>query len=391
VSAAQHWHGKYATAARPHLTFWVVVKIVVFGLTVSSSWGNGHATLWRGLARALAKRHHTFVFLERDVPYYAEHRDLTELPEGVLLLYRDWNQVRARALRHLADADVAIVTSYCPDAPAATEVVLSSPVRIRAFYDLDTPVTLSRLESGENVDYIGPRGLVDFDLVLSYTGGPALEELRTRLGARHVAPLYGHVDPEVHHPVPADERYRADLSYLGTYSEDRQTVLERLFVEPARRRPDVRFLMGGSQYPAGFPWTGNLFFIPHVPPADHPAFYCSSRLTLNVTRGAMARMGYCPPGRLFEASACGAPIVSDDWEGLDTFFEPGVEIFIARTTGHVMDALAMPDEKLRRMARKSRERTLEMHTAERRALELENILEAAQSLPAPRTGASAEF
>ncbi|MBZ5584257.1 MAG: glycosyltransferase [Acidobacteriia bacterium] len=362
------------------------MKLVVFGLSVSSSWGNGHATLWRGLIRALTGLGHRVVFFERDMPYYAEHRDLFELPGGGLVLYPEWEEARRRAQRELAEADVGIVTSYCPDAIAASETVLSSPARVRCFYDLDTGVTIGRLQAGRAPEYIPQRGLGDFDLVLSYTGGQALAQLKTRLGARHVAPLYGSVDPQTHHPAPPEERFRADLSYLCTYAADRQASLEDLFIEPARRRPDLRFVIGGSQYPGDFPWSENIFFIPHVPPAEHPAFYCSSRLTLSVTRAAMAAMGYCPSGRLFEAAACGAPILSDDWDGLDYFFEPGVEIQIARTTGHVMDALAKSPEDLARIGRAGRERVLASHTAERRALELENILEAAISLPVETAG-----
>jgi spore maturation protein CgeB len=362
------------------------VKLVVFGLSVSSSWGNGHATLWRGLIRGLHKLGHHVVFFERDTPYYAPHRDLSELPGGDLILYADWEQVRPRAEKHLADADAAIVTSYCPDAIPASEVALNSPARVRCFYDLDTGVTLDRLRSGEPVEYIPERGLGDFDLVLSYTGGQALVEMKSLLGARHVAPLYGSVDPEVHHPAPPEERFRGDLSYLGTYAPDRQATLDSLLLEPARRRPDLRFVIGGPQYPGSFPWTANIFFIPHVPPAEHPAFYSSSRLSLSVTRGPMAAMGYCPSGRLFEAAACGVPILSDDWEGLDYFFEPGLEILIARTTGHVMDALARSPEDLARIARAGRDRVLAAHTADRRALDLENLLEAALSLPVEKTG-----
>ncbi len=357
------------------------MKLVVFGLSVSSSWGNGHATLWRGLTKALGARGHHLVFFERDLPFYAQHRDLRELPGGELILYPSWDDVRVQAERHLAGADAAIVTSYCPDAIVACEEVLSSPARIRCFYDLDTGVTLARLRAGETVDYIPPRGLGDFDLVLSYIGGPALAELKDRLGARHVAPLYGSVDPEVHHPAPPDPRYRADLAYAGTYSADRQAALDDLFLEPARRRRDLRFLIAGPQYPEDFPWTENISFIPHVPPSEHPAFYCSSRLTLSVTRRPMALNGWCPSGRLFEAAACGAAILSDEWDGLDYFFEPGREILVARTTGHVMDALALSPEALARIGRAGRERALAAHTAARRALELENILDAAASLP----------
>ncbi len=350
------------------------MKLVVFGLTISSSWGNGHATLWRGLAHALARRGHRLVFFEHDVPYYAQNRDLWELEGHDLLLYGAWDDVRRRAVSEVADADAAIVTSYCPHGIEATELVLEHARGCRAFYDLDTPVTLSRLAAGETTTYIGSRGLKDFDLVLSYTGGAALDRLARDLGAQRVAPLYGHVDPQIHRPVAPVDHFRADLSYLGTYAADRQEALETLFVEPARRCPGRRFLIGGAQYPPDFPWSQNIFFVRHTPPSEHPAFFSSSRLTLNVTRAAMAAMGWCPSGRLFEAAACGAAIVSDNWEGLDAFFTPGQEILVARTSEDAMDALARNDSELRRIARAGRERTLSEHSSERRVEEFESLL-----------------
>jgi spore maturation protein CgeB len=361
------------------------MKIVLFGLTISSSWGNGHATLWRGLCRALAARGHRVVFYERDVPYYALNRDLFEMPGGELVLYAEWPDIRLRAARDLRDADVAMVTSYCPHGHEATDLVLGAARLLRVFYDLDTPVTLSRLSRGEATTYIGPRGLADFDLVLSYTGGAALDRLRADLGARHVAPLYGHVDPDVHQPVEPVSHFVSDLSYLGTYAEDRQAALETLFIEPARRRPERRFLIGGAQYPQDFPWADNIFFVRHLPPPEHPAFFASSRLTLNVTRQAMAEMGWCPSGRLFEAAACGAPILSDWWEGLDVFFEPGREILVGRTSEDAVAALDLDDAELKRIADNARARVLAEHTSAQRARDFEAAVEAARfgnTLPA---------
>lgn len=353
------------------------MKLVVFGLTISSSWGNGHATLWRGLCRALVRRGHQVVFFEHDVPYYAAHRDLLTLPGVDIRFYERWPEVRASARVALADADVAIVTSYCPDAVDATTLIASSPV-LGVFYDMDTPVTLDALRAGHSVSYIGDRGLRDFDLVLSFTGGTALDALRTQLGARSVAPLYGHVDPEVHYPATPSPHYHADLSYLGTYAADRQVALETLFVAAARRAPARRFLIGGAQYPPEFPWADNIYFVRHLPPAEHAPFFSSSRLTLNVTRRAMAEMGWCPSGRLFEATACGAPVLSDDWPGLDEFFTPGSELLVARDTDHVLAALDRSDAELRAIAQAARERTLAEHTADARARELERILDGAR-------------
>jgi spore maturation protein CgeB len=352
------------------------LKLVIFGLTLSSSWGNGHATLWRGLCRALVRAGHRITFFERDVPYYAAHRDLWSLDGVRLELYADWAQARYFAHSEVRDADVAIVTSYCPDAIAATTLATEC-ASLSVFYDMDTPVTLESVRSGARVAYVGDRGLRDFDLVLSYTGGIALDELRALLGARRVAPLYGSVDPDTHRPMPPAPQYAADLSYLGTYAADRQRALEGLFVDAARVRPDRRFVIGGAQYPEGFPWTDNIYFVRHLPPSEHPAFFCSSPLTLNVTRGAFAARGFCPSGRLFEAAACGTAILSDEWAGMDAFFTPGSEILLARQTSDVLDALALDQEELRRIGRRARERALDEHTAAHRAAELIEELELA--------------
>jgi spore maturation protein CgeB len=350
------------------------MRIVIFGLTISSSWGNGHATLWRGLVRALVAAGHHVTFFERDVPYYAEHRDLHAVMGGALVLYDTWDAVASRARAAVRACDTAIVTSYCPDAIVATRLLRGMTGPRRVFYDLDTAVTLGRLASGDRPEYVPDEGLVDFDLVLSYTGGRALDELRTLLGARRAEPLYGSVDPDAHHPVAPRDDWRCDLSYIGTYAPDRQAAVSRLFLAPARQSPDRRFLLAGSLYPPDFPWERNLWYLAHLPPSDHPAFYASSRLTLNVTRGAMAAMGWSPSGRLFEAAACGCPLISDSWDGLDAFFTPNEEILLAEHEGDVAAALARDDASLRAIARRARERTLDEHTATHRAAELVALL-----------------
>jgi spore maturation protein CgeB len=355
------------------------MKITIFGLTISSSWGNGHATLLRGLFKALTARRHRIAFFERDVPYYATHRDLIEMPGVELHLYTDWSEIAQPAREAVAESDVAIVTSYCPDGVAATELVASSNVNLKVFYDLDTPVTIEALQNGEELAYIGPRKLADFDLVLSYTGGTALTALREQLDARHVVPLFGSVDPDVHHPAPKRPAYEADLSYLGTYALDRQDLLDNLFIQVARNSPSQRFVVGGSKYPIDFPWQQNIWYVQHVPPSAHAEFFSSSPLTLNVTRGAMARMGYCPSGRLFEAAACGVAIVSDEWAGLNEFFRPGIEVLVARNTADVIAALELSPTEISRIARAGRQRVLDSHTAHHRAAELETIFDQAFS------------
>jgi spore maturation protein CgeB len=358
------------------------MKLVIFGLAITSSWGNGHATLWRALCRALARRGHQVVFFEKDQPWYADERDLTELTGVEIIVYPDWAAALPLARRHLAGADMGMVTSYCPDGLAACRLVLDSATPARVFYDLDTPVTLAALQAGQAVDYLPPEGLGGFDLVLSYTGGRALELLQDRLGAARVAPLYGSVDPETHRPAAPQDHYQADLSYLGTYAADRQDRLQTLFIGPAQQRAGQRFLIGGAQYPADFPWTPNIHFVRHMPPAEHPSFFASSRLTLNITRRAMAELGWCPSGRLFEAAACGTPLLSDEWDGLNSFYTPGQEILIGRTAEDALAALDRTDAELRRIATAARERTLDEHTADHRVRALEDALGLIGNAPA---------
>jgi spore maturation protein CgeB len=352
------------------------MKLVIFGLTISSSWGNGHATLWRALCNALGDQGHKITFFERDVAYYANHRDLVQPKNYQLSLYPDWENVRLEAEAAVRDADAAIVTSYCPDAQSASDLIMSSAA-VKVFYDLDTAVTLEKFRAEGAVSYVPREGLCGFDLVLSYVGGRALDDVKELLGAAKTAPLYGSVDPDVYKPVPRSEHYGSDLSYLGTYAGDRQQVLTELFLQPAHRLPEKKFLLGGAQYPDDFPWNDNVWFVRHVPPPEHPAFYCSSRMTLNVTRGAMADVGYCPSGRLFEAAACGTPIVSDWWPGLDQFFEPGGELLVAHSSDDVVEALARDPRELKQVGRAARERVLREHTAEHRSRELLELLEAA--------------
>ena len=359
------------------------MRIAIFGLTISSSWGNGHATLWRGLCKSLVALGHEFVFFERDVPYYANTRDWPALPgaygNSKLMLYSDWSAVHAQVKRELASCDTAIVSSYCFDAQAATDAILEAQQPRAVFYDLDTPITLHGLRSGKTIPYIPRQGLRDFDLVLSYTGGAALEALRSDLGAHRVRALYGHVDPDVHQPVPPVDRYRAVLSWLGTYAADRQAMLEELFVAPARLRPQDKFLIGGAQYPDSFPWSDNVYFVHHLPPQEHGAFFSSSRLTLNVTREPMARMGWCPSGRLFEAAACGAAILSDEWCGLEDFYTPGQQVLVAHSFEDTLAALERSDAELQAMRRAARERTLDEHTSYHRALTLIRYLDEMES------------
>ena len=360
------------------------LRIVVLGLSISSSWGNGHATTYRALLRALAGRGHDILFLERDVPWYAQERDLPRPDFCDLQLYGSVAELAGEAGR-IRDADMVVVGSFVPDGVAVIDLVQREARGIVAFYDIDTPVTLAKLAAGD-CDYLQGEQIAGFDLYLSFTGGPVLERLRTVYGAPLVQPLYCSVDPELYRRTGHARRW--DLGYLGTYSPDRQPALERLLIEPARLLPDRRFVVAGPQYPA-IDWPANVERMEHVSPADHAEFYSCLGWTLNVTRADMVAAGHSPSVRLFEAAACGTPIVSDRWEGLDGVLRVGREIVVADTAAQVVAALAMRQERRDELAAAARRRVLGEHTAAHRARALEDHLLAARRAKLPAAGTRA--
>ena len=343
------------------------LRVVVVGLSISSSWGNGHATTYRALLKAFAARGHDVLFLERDQPWYAAHRDLAAPGFCRLALYPDLAGLRDHAPA-IREADAVIVGSYVPDGVAVGRWVQET-ARLAAFYDIDTPVTLAKLARDDH-EYLSPDLIPGYRPYLSFTGGPTLDVLEGRYGSPMARALYCTADPDLYRPLDAPPRW--DLSYLGTYSPDRQPVLERLLLEPARRAPDLRFVVAGPQYPADTAWPSNVEHLPHVGPADHPAFYAASRWTLNVTRADMVRAGWSPSVRLFEAGACGTPIISDTWPGLDTILAPGREIIVAEGADDVLGVLMGWSETRRRdLAAAGRAEILSHHAAPHRARELE--------------------
>lgn len=362
--------------------------ITVFGLSVTSCWGNGHATFWRAICAALARDGHRVTFFERDQPFYRSHRDLDELPGHDLRLYGDWADVAAEANDAVASADAALVTSYCPDAQAAADLVRQASGGVRVFYDMDTPVTLDRLERGEPVEYLPEGGLADFDLVLSYAGGPALAALERRLGARRARPLYGCVDADQYLSLPAHATPSAAVTYLGTWAADRAEPFDALLIDAARRRPDLPFLVGGPNYPGAEHWPANVSYHPHVPQPEHRRFYGSGRFTLNLTRGPMRRWGHCPSARLFEAAALGVPVMTDDWPGIHDFFEPHRDVALVGSSDDVLAWADCGEDERRSMARRARERVLDTCTASVRAGQLLAALGEAASPPAPGPGDS---
>jgi spore maturation protein CgeB len=344
------------------------LDIVIFGLSITSSWGNGHAATYRALAKALARRGHRLTFLERDAEWYRANRDLVSADYCNIRLYDSLNDI-PRLFGHLVDAaDLTIVGSYVPDGIAIGEWVTARARGVTAFYDIDTPVTLAGLETG-SVAYIAPRLIPRFDIYLSFTGGPVLSLIEDVYGSPRARVLYCAAEPDL---SARSASSRWTLGYLGTYSIDRQPALEGLLLEPARALPEQTFVVAGAQYPAELSWPANVTRIEHVAPEEHAAFYSQQRYTLNLTRAEMVSMGYSPSIRLFESAAFGVPVISDRWAGIEQFFTPGEEILIVDHAQQVIQLLnELPDDRRRAIAAGARKRLARQHTPEHRARTLE--------------------
>jgi spore maturation protein CgeB len=354
------------------------MKLVVFGLSISSSWGNGHATTYRALLRAFAARGHEVVFYEWDAPWYSgEHRDLPDPGYCRLVLYPNWDAVAADAIAEAREADAVIVGSYVNEGPRVIDALAGAGVDPLFFYDIDTPVTVAALRAG-GAEYLRADQVPLFTRYLSFTGGPFLHEvLEGELGAREARPLYCSVDEARYRPARSDAELACDLAYMGTYAADRQPVLDRFLVDVARRLPERRFVVAGPQYPEELRWPANVRHIHHLGPARHPAFYSSAAWQLNATRADMVAAGWSPSVRLFEAAACGAAMISDRWPGIEAFFTPGREILLPESTDEVASIVAHThDDDRRAIGLAARERILAAHTAEHRAAELEALVQA---------------
>ena len=351
------------------------MKTVILGLSITSSWGNGHATTYRALVKALDARGHDVLFLERDVPWYANNRDLCPDRCGRIEIYRDLRDLHSRFRLEIREADLVIVGSFVPDGIQIGNWVIETARGITAFYDIDTPVTLSKLRRGKS-EYISRDLIPRYRLYLSFTGGPLLRYIEQTLGSPMARPLYCSVDPELYFFCYCEPQW--DLGYMGTYSYDRQPALDSLMLEPARQWTKGRMVVAGPQYPNQMQWPENVVHFEHLSPIRHRTFYNSQRFTLNITRRAMVRAGHSPSVRLFEAAACATPIISDWWCGLESFFTPGEEVLIARSAADTLRYLrAIPESDRRAIGRRAQQRILAAHTADHRACELEQYVEEA--------------
>lgn len=348
------------------------MKIVIIGLSITSSWGNGHATTYRSLIRALSKKGHTVIFLEKDVPYYAAHRDLPSPPFCEAALYTTFSDLRSNYARQISEADLVIIGSYVAEGVEIGRWVLSIAQGITAFYDIDTPVTLSKLRRGDH-EYIDPYLIARYQLYLSFSGGPVLQQIENEFHSPAARALYCSADPDLYYPMEVAQKW--DIGYLGTYSNDRQPAVDRLLIEVARKWENGKFVLAGSSYPEQISWPSNIERIDHLPPGEHCLFYNSQRFALNITRRDMIQAGYSPSVRLFEAAACGVPVISDKWPGIEEFFMPDIEILLADTTGDVLDYLRnISAYEANFIGENARQKILRHHTADKRAEELEKYV-----------------
>ena len=351
------------------------MKIVIYGLAITSSWGNGHATTYRSLCKALAKRGHEIHFVEKNLEWFRDNRDLPHPEFCMVHLYAEWHENARKLIRLAKDADAIVVGSYFPDAIAATNELVDADYGPLIFYDIDTPITIAKLRAGGQAEYIDTAQIPHFAAYLSFTGGPVLRELEERFGSPYAVPFYCSVDPELYRPTAVRREFQCLLSYLGTYARDRQPKLMEMLNKAAAIMPDSRFIVAGAQYPTETAWSENVERIIHLSPPEHPAFYSSSKFTLNLTRDEMVAAGYSPSVRLFEASACGAAILSDHWKGLEHFLTPGDQVLLPRDAYEVADIVrCMSDADRTRIGLNARERILSEHTSAHRALQFEQIV-----------------
>lgn len=356
------------------------MHIVILGLSLSSSWGNGHATTYRSLIKGLALCGHRVTFLERDMPWYAENRDITEFEHCELRFYHSLAHLARDYEGTIAEADAVIVGSYVPEGTRLVDWLGPRVEGTFCFYDIDTPVTLEALTAGA-CEYLRMDQIPAFDRYFSFAGGAALRRL-TDLGARQPRALYCSVDTTLYRPLHpleqarVDAQGRWDLGYMGTYAADRQPTVARLLLDVARARPAQRFAVGGPGFPDTGTWPANVEWLPHVAPVDHGVFYGRQRMTLNATRAAMVSLGCSPSVRLFEAAACGTCIVSDRWSGLEDVFEPDEEVLVADTTADVLRLLdGLSPQRCAAIGRAARARVLREHSHLRRAEYLVGHLE----------------
>jgi spore maturation protein CgeB len=344
------------------------MKIAFYGSSLLSSYWNGAATYYRGILKALAALGHEITFYEPDVYDRQSHRDIDPPDWCRVVVYSGTAEGVHSAVQHAAEADIVVKASgvgYEDDILLQQVLKHARPDAITVFWDVDAPATLSELRAAP--DHVLRRALPQLDLVLTYGGGDPVVAAYTALGASRCVPIYNALDPDTHHPVPPDTRYAAHLSFLGNRLPDREARVESFFLEPAARLPSRRFILGGSGW-QDKPMPANVNYLGHVPTAAHNAFNCTPLAVLNISRESMADIGFSPATRVFEAAGAGACLITDHWQGIEQFLEPGEEVLVVRDGTDVAELVAtLTPGEARRIGDNARSRVLRDHTYAQRA------------------------
>lgn len=352
------------------------LKIAFFGSSLVSAYWNGAATYYRGIIRALAERGHQITFYEPDAYNRQAHRDIENPDWARVVVYPENEKAACKAVEEAGDSDLVIKASGVGVFDALLERAVlehqSQGVRV-IFWDVDAPATLDRMIHNPDDSFIPL--VPEYDLVLTYGGGDPVVERYREMGARDCVPIYNALDPSTHHPVPRDDRFRADLGFVGNRLPDREKRVDEFFFTAACHAPDQKFILGGSGWETRT-MPRNVDYFGHVFTRDHNSFNCTPKAVLNINRESMARYGFSPPTRIFEAAGAGACLITDAWKGIELFLEPGREVLVAHNGKEVADWVSRlrPDEA-RSIGEAARQRILSAHTYQHRAEQLEKTLE----------------
>lgn len=356
------------------------MRIAFYGSSLLSAYWNGAATYYRGILHALARLGYEVTFFEPDVHDRQAHRDMDPPDWCEVVVWEGTHAGLRAAAARAAEADIVVKASGVgyEDDLLLTEVMRAArPGAVRVFWDVDAPATLAELRAAPG--HTLRRMLPELDLVLTYGGGdPVVRDYRA-LGARATAPIYNALDPGTHHPAPRDDRFAADLAFLGNRLPDREARVAEFFLGPAEARPDLAFLIGGAGW-EDRPMPANVRRLGHVPTALHNAFNATPRMVLNIARDSMAANGFSPATRVFEAAGAGACLITDAWEGIDHFLAPGREVLVAEDGAEVAALLdRVTAREAAAIGQAALARVLSQHTYDRRAEEAHRLLQRARA------------
>ncbi|AHM58364.1 hypothetical protein D770_00440 [Flammeovirgaceae bacterium 311] len=352
------------------------MKIAFFGSSLVSAYWNGAATYYRGIISALHERGHQVTFYEPDAYERQQNRDIDNPEYATVRVYAPTEQAAGEMLKEAAAADLIVKASGVGVLDEFLEAAVlkgRKEGQLIAFWDVDAPATLHSVHSNPQNPF---KALIpQYDYIFTYGGGDPVIEKYTALGAKACIPIYNALDPATHYPVPENKDFTCDLAFLGNRLPDREQRVEEFFLKAASLMPEKKFILGGSGW-ADKPMTPNVDYIGHVSTNDHNAFNCTPLAVLNISRESMASNGFSPATRVFEAAGAGACLITDYWEGIELFLEPGTEVLVARNGAEVADILQdLTPEKAKAIGEAALQRVLSEHTYRHRAKQFEEILE----------------